>query len=1430
MNNSKIAIIGMACRAPGAENVEQFWSNLVQGVESIKRDASRVSVEDEKRYVHASTVFPGTEFFDNDFFGYTPKEAEYMDPQQRIFLETAWSALEHAGYRPSSHEETIGIFAGCSINKYFIYNLYSRLMSNGELGGVSGDEVPLGTTPDYLTSRVAYKLGLKGPAVSVQATCASSLVSICMAGQSLADYRCDIALAGGISVKLTDQTGYWAQKDGLFSPSGKCRPYDSSADGSVFSSGAGIVVLKRLEDALQDNDQIYAVIRGWATNNDGSDRLGFTTPGLNGQAAVVVEAQLAANVKPEELTYIEGHGSATPIGDQIEVASLKKAFQRSKVSRTGFCALGSVKGNIGHTDAASGVLGLIKTALSLKHKVFPPSLNFERAHPDMNMEKSPFFVNSQSYDVTGKSIVLAGVSSFGLGGTNAHLIVENPPLQMPAPPKSFVLLPFSARTSNALAELETGLIQQMNQTDPLDDVAYTLAVGREEFPERKALIVQNSVMEGQRKYSVMPSSFHQNFMNQSKGKDHPPKITFMFTGLGDLYSNVGAELYREEPVFRSVVDECAKKLKPVLHIDLRDHLYPVQTKEPVDQVKQEYGLIDFRRMVGRSPQNENNELLTDTLIAQPSCFVFEYALAKLLMSWGIAPDQLIGHSLGEYVAACIGNVLSIDDALMLVAKRAQLISTTPKGEMLAVPIPEERVQPYLSDHVSLSAVNTDNLCLLSGKQADIQAVKDEMYNREEIVGKLLPTTHAFHSVCLLPIQQELENFVQGLSLHKPVVPFVSNVTGKWISEEICSPRYWGQHLTQPVRFADGIKLLLAEREPQILIEIGPGNTLTSFCNTIINTSNNSNISCTQTIPAYYDTKSSLQSVLELVGTLWSMGVVIDWPAMHSNSGRRRTAAPTYPFAKKRFWMERIQSKDILELKSSSFKLSEPMSASEIQAKEEKISLINSSSGTPRPDIGIPFEPPTSSLEQKLSTIWAELFGYEAIGIHDDFFILGGHSLLALQLSNKIYQLLQIELHLVTLLEHPTIAQLSAVIRDQPGYKEAAFTAEKINITHSTEDINAPVSTNHSGISELLKLTIQTSLKREVVWEEILSEEDLLKLIPELMLALKRKYDLPFYPNELTGEYSPSSLSNYLLKELDDYNSTVQMLKKKSAQWVPQIDLSERRQVVFVLSSVRSGSTLLRVMLAGHGQLFSPPELHLLGHTDMRERAAAQLSSDRDQGLLVTLKELQGCTTEEAEQLVSLMTKENWPTMKVLSYLMDMSDPKLLVDKSPGYSNQIRTLERIHHQFTNAKFIYLVRHPYSVIESVVRNRFVRLMGGGQTDPYDYGEFLWTRSNSNIMDFLEHKDKQSYCTIRYEDLMREPRTYLEQMCGVIDIPFTEELLRPYQGRKMRDGLGDPNFTSHHEIDYKMGDVWRDITLPRPLGRSTRKLAKELGYMLP
>ncbi len=907
--DSALAIIGMAGRFSGAHDLTSFWQNLAGGVKSIRffSDeellASGVSPEllTQPNFVKAGSLLENVDRFDASFFGYTPREAELMDPQHRFFLECAWEAMEDAGYNTEEERGLIGIFAGASTSSYLIRNLYAH---PGFLESVGILQASIGSECDALTSTISYKLNLKGPSVTVQTFCSTSLVAVHMAAQSLLNYECDMALAGGVAIEVPHTGGYMYSEGGIASPDGECRTFDANARGSVMGNGAGIVLLKRLGDALEDGDHIYSVIRGSAVNNDGSHRVSITAPGLDGQSEVIAEALGNAGVPAESISYIEAHGTATELGDEVEMAAMMKAFE-TQTEKTQFCAIGSIKPNVGHLDRAAGVTGLIKTTLSLYNKQLPPSLNFTHTNDGINLEQSPFYVNTslQDWPETDQPR-RAGVNSFGLGGTNAHIILEETPQQEASSssrPRQLLLL--SAKSETALLQARTNLATylQNHPEVPLADIAYTLQVGRNLFPHRCALLCRDH--EEAIKALAEPTSTSVQSLREVF-RDRP--VAFLFPGLGEQYAGMAQELYRQESIFRETVDQCCISLKALLHIDLRETL-SLSTSEQQTEThtsgKTGAQQTNLRALLGREGEKSTgmSAQLKKTEIAQPAIFVIEYALGRLLMHWGIQPQAMLGYSVGEYVAACLAGVIEQEDALTLVAKRARMIQQQPGGTMLAVALSEREIQPYINDQISLAVINAPRTCVLAGPYPAIAALETQLADRD-IVCRRVETSHAFHSTMLNSLQEELTALVSTLPLHAPRIPYLSDVTGTWITDEQATdPAYWAQHMCQTVRFADGIEQLLHKKD-MLLLEVGPGQALCSFVRQHPACERERMSLAMSTQPALYERGSSYSFLLNTLGKLWLNGVSLDWKGFYSDEERRRVSLPTYPFERQRFWI------------------------------------------------------------------------------------------------------------------------------------------------------------------------------------------------------------------------------------------------------------------------------------------------------------------------------------------------------------------------------------------------------------------------------------------------------------------------------------------------------------------------------------------------
>ncbi len=878
-----VAIIGMVGRFPGAATVDELWQNLCNGVESTtfftdeELDSSiDINLRTAPNYVRARGTIEDADRFDAAFFGINPREAEVMDPQQRVFLEMAWTALENAGYEPDSYNGAVGVYAGMGNNTYYPNNIHPRQDVISQVGEF---QVMVANEKDYLATRVSYKLNLKGPSVSVHTACSTSLVAVCQAFHSLMSNQCDLALAGGISITVPQNSGYSYQEGGMFSSDGRCRPFDAKAQGTLFGNGVGVVVLKRLNDALQDGDRVYAVIRGVGLNNDGSGKMSFAAPSVDGQAEAIAMAHADANVHPDTISYVEAHGTATPLGDPIEIAALTQAFHTQTQAKQ-FCAIGSLKSNFGHLVAAAGVTGLIKTALALKYQQLPPTLHFEQPNPAIDFANSPFYVNAKLSEwKTSHTPRRAGVSSFGVGGTNAHVVLEEAPIVEPSSPsRPRQLLLLSAKTQSALDAATTNLRVHLTERPDINlaDVAYTLQTGRKQFNYRRFAVCTDLSEATQVLESLPPQQVATRYADSRN-----PAVIFMFPGQGSQYVNMGLNLYEREPVFREAVDRCADILQPLLDRDLRKVLYPGD-----DEVAAA-------------------ESLRQTFVTQPAIFTIEYALAMLWRSWGVHPQGAIGHSIGEFVAACLAGVFSLENALMLVATRGRLMQELPGGSMLSVRLPAAEVERRLSPELTIAAVNAPELCVVSGP-TDAIATLQQQLERESVLCKHLHTSHAFHSPMVDSIIEPFAEQVRKVQLSPPSIPFVSTVTATWItSEQATDPMYWARHLRATVRFADGVQELWQEPN-RVLLEVGPRTTTATLAR-----KQAKDLKKQVAISSLNDTaanEAECSALLNAVGQLWLCGVAIDWHSFYKAENRYRVPLPTYPFERKRFWVEPIDHK------------------------------------------------------------------------------------------------------------------------------------------------------------------------------------------------------------------------------------------------------------------------------------------------------------------------------------------------------------------------------------------------------------------------------------------------------------------------------------------------------------------------------------------
>lgn len=871
-----IAVIGMAGRFPGASTIDELWSLLKEGRESIsfftadELDATiPASLVNDPAYVKARGIIRDADQFDAEFFGLNPRLAEAMDPQQRIFLEIAWEVLAQTGYLPDRYDGLVGVYAGCGNNTYYPNNV---LRSTRLLGQVGPYQAMTVNEKDFIATRTAYQLNLKGPAVSVYSACSTSLLAITQAVDSLRSGKCDVALAGGASITAPIKSGHLYEEGAMLSRDGHCRSFDADARGTVFSDGAGVVLLKRLDEARRDGDTVYAVIKGVGVNNDGGGKGSFTAPSAEGQAGAIRMALDDAHIEPATISYVETHGTATPLGDPIEIDGLTMAF--GEQAATQFCAIGSIKSNMGHLTAAAGVAGFIKTTLALYHQQIPASLGFSTPNPAIDFANSPFVVNTQLTDWSADDVRRAGVSSFGVGGTNVHVVLEEFAHDRPVSDagRPVQLLTWSAKSAISRDAYAPVLAEHLRQADApnLADVAFTLQTTRPAFSHRRFVVAATDAELTENLLAgATPTA------NEKPVDDTPAEIVFLFPGQGSQYLNMGRELYENEPIYRQAIDECADLLKPYLPTDIRQVLYPESS----------------------TPAAE--ERLKNTRYTQPALFATEYALARLWMSWGIDPAILCGHSIGEFVAAHLAGVFSLSDALLLVATRGRMVSELPRGSMLSVRLSADAVRGLMPAGLSLAAINTRHLAVVAGPDEDI-ADFARLLDEREIPNRVLVTSHAFHSVMMDPILADFRNVVAQVALHRPRKPIVSTVSGTWLTDaQATDPQYWADHVRLTVRFADALDTVIEQHKP-LLLEVGPGNVAATLARqqagarsvTVLASLENR-----QTAPTDY------RSVLKTLGQLWLNGITPDWTAFYAHQNRNRLSLPTYVFDRKPCWVE-----------------------------------------------------------------------------------------------------------------------------------------------------------------------------------------------------------------------------------------------------------------------------------------------------------------------------------------------------------------------------------------------------------------------------------------------------------------------------------------------------------------------------------------------
>ena len=1054
LNGTDVAIIGMAGKYPRAKSIDEFWQNLVDGVELISfftdeelEYIPKGNLNSEIKFIRARGFLEDVDKFDAEFFGFNPREAAIMDPQHRIFLECAWAALEDAGYCSEKYKGSIGIFAGSSLNTYLIYNVLKDRESSEEMANsyqIADYTTLTGNDNAFLTTKIAYKLGLRGPAVNLQTACSTSLVAVGQAYQSLISGESDMVLAGGVSVTFPQKRGYFFIDGSIGSVDGHCKPFDADATGTVFSHGAGIVVMKRLEEAIKDGDSIYAVIKSVALNNDGSDKAGYMTPSVDGQSEVILRAQQLAGVDASTIKYVETHGTGTPVGDPIEVSSLEKAF-RETTNKIQFCGIGSVKSNVGHTDAAAGVTGLIKTALSLYNRVIPPTIHYKNPNPRIDFASSPFYVVDKLTKLDGFQRPLrAAVSAFGVGGTNAHAILEEFPYISFSceEDRDKYLLIVSGKTENSLNNNMLALKDYLknNPDEAINDIAYTLQLGRKEFEWRQFFVSDSCINAYEEIENIIKSGANKTKININDR----PNLVFMFPGQGAQYVNMGKGLYLNEKIFQEVVDQCAEYLKPILELDIRDLLFPKTNNE------------------------ETAKKLEQTVYTQPALFIIEYGLAQLLLSYGIKPYSMIGHSIGDYVAACLSGVFSLEDALLIIAMRARQMQNQSPGSMLSVRAGEAEIITYLDDDICLAAVNSPNLVVLSGPTEKIKETSGKL-SIANIENRVLFTSHAYHSKMMEPAIQPFVSEFSNIKLNKPSSPFISSLTGTWITdEEATDPNFWASQLRNTVRFSSGI-LELQKKNNLILIELGPGRALS----TMASQHRNQNIKQTAitTLIQPNEKNDDKTNLLSAVGKLWLAGLKLEWSNLYKGKKRRRLHLPSYQFDRKSYWIEPVKNGN--DNKQLSVEVHTPQKIKKL-VKKPKIKKVLQESSMTRKEYIIDI----------LKDVLEELSGMKKADLDQtkSFLELGFDSLFMTQVSLAFQKKFEVKITLRQLLEtSPTLYAIAEFIdsklpegKFEPPKQEVVIEEESEEVVEEYEESSTP-----ENISDIQYSTANGSVEKLV---------------------------------------------------------------------------------------------------------------------------------------------------------------------------------------------------------------------------------------------------------------------------------------------------------------------------------------------------------------
>ncbi len=989
-----IAVIGMSGVFPKSKDLSIFWDNLINGKELIHfYDPEDLDQDLLKipNYIPVGSFIDHSDSFDYKFFAYTRAEAALMDPQIRIMHEQVYGSLDNAGYANRLDENTIGLYLSASDN--LNWRLLEMFYAKGKVSKFLAQRL---SNKEFISTLISYKLGLKGPSFYVDTACSGSLSNVHLACRSLLLKECNIAVSGGVSIHSTEEKGCFFEEGLIASKDGHCRAFDEESTGTTWGQGAGAVVLKRFEDAVRDGDYIYAVVKATAVNNDGKRKVGYTAPSVEGQSECIKMAHKIAGVQPETIAYIEAHGTGTKLGDPIEIEALNKAFNYNTDHK---CAIGSVKTNMGHLDSAAGIAGFIKTCLCVDAKVIPPSLHFKTPNPEINFKNGPFYVNTDLQKWDSKKIFRAGVSSFGIGGTNCHAILEEfEQIRASKKQNSYHLLRLSAKTKSALNNYKASISSFLEQNEDCnyDQLSYSINNKTQNFPYKDFIVFRNH----EDALAQLNSTHHQISVKNYND------VIFMFPGQGTQYFEMAKELYTEVSCFKKIMDEGFELLRGISDINYKQ-------------------IIGYEQ--GRA---DDPSLINKTLYTQPLLFLIEYALAKTLMNFGVKPTCMIGHSLGEYTAACVSNVFSLEDGLKIIHTRALLMNKMKPGSMIAVKADADKVLSFVeNDDLSVAAINTPNTCVLSGKNEYIEALS-KILNEKGISHSILKTSHAFHSYMMDEILSPFEKELSLFHFSKPEIPFISNLTGEVITSDDLSTSYWTKHLRHTVLFQKGLEYLIQKwpSDDNVFLEIGPGRTLLNFLKRI---SAKPNLSLSM-LKSAKEQKNDFKYLLNNLGLLWRGGTGLTTNDLYQK-GIKKIPTPSYVFDRTKL-PTKVNPLKLIQIDSNSgldvnSLLSNISTDTLFDDKEGDSSLAGEEqSDNLRVNITTNYLPPENETQTKLCSIWSAFLGEDKIGIEDNFFELGGDSLKAMSILNSIKKEFNCEIQVQELYENPNIKNISSKIQ------------------------------------------------------------------------------------------------------------------------------------------------------------------------------------------------------------------------------------------------------------------------------------------------------------------------------------------------------------------------------------------------------------------